>query len=166
MMDLQVAVFLIIFLSLSSLATIGICFVEIRSCWRQYRFRVETQKLRRLNLTVEHLEEVIEKDAAAVQQILEHQPLKPLEPSTPYLFQHLDHLDMEHDKWNHHVLSPPVSEPAYHMQRLYHDHQPPRPEFGLRRNLDQDDFEDATNNHHFIYASHHRTNHMGIGAFV
>lgn len=38
-MDLQVAVFLLIFLSISSLATIGICFVEIRSCWRNYRRR-------------------------------------------------------------------------------------------------------------------------------
>ncbi len=36
-MDLQVAIFLLIFLSISSLATIGICFVELRSCWRNYR---------------------------------------------------------------------------------------------------------------------------------
>ena len=44
MMDLQVAIFLLIFLSLSCLATLGICFVEIRSCWRQYRLRIETQR--------------------------------------------------------------------------------------------------------------------------
>lgn len=44
-MDLQVAIFLLIFLSLSSLATLGICYVEIRSCWRNYRMR-KTQKTR------------------------------------------------------------------------------------------------------------------------
>lgn len=35
-MDLQVAVFLLIFLSISSLATLGICFIELRSCWRNH----------------------------------------------------------------------------------------------------------------------------------
>ena len=44
MMDLQVAIFLLIFLSLSCLATLGICYVEIRSCWRQYRLSIETQR--------------------------------------------------------------------------------------------------------------------------
>ena len=43
-MDLQVAIFLLIFLSLSCLATLGICYVEIRSCWRQYRLSIETQR--------------------------------------------------------------------------------------------------------------------------
>ena len=36
-MDFEVAIFLLIFLSLGVLATVGICFVEIRSCWRNYR---------------------------------------------------------------------------------------------------------------------------------
>jgi hypothetical protein len=43
-MDLQVAIFLLIFLSISSLATIGICFVELRSCWRNYRSRNSTKQ--------------------------------------------------------------------------------------------------------------------------
>ena len=38
-MDIEIAIFLLLFLSLSLLATIGICFVEIRSCWRNYRTR-------------------------------------------------------------------------------------------------------------------------------
>jgi len=43
-MDLQVAIFLLIFLSISSLATIGICFAELRSCWRNYRSRHTTKQ--------------------------------------------------------------------------------------------------------------------------
>lgn len=42
-MDLQVAIFLLIFLSISSLATLGICFVELRSCWRNYRAKHESK---------------------------------------------------------------------------------------------------------------------------
>lgn len=42
-MDFEVAVFLLIFLSLGVLATVGICFVEIRSCWRNYRLEKSQQ---------------------------------------------------------------------------------------------------------------------------
>ena len=38
MMDLQVTLFLLI------VATLGFCCVEIRSCWRQYRLSIETQR--------------------------------------------------------------------------------------------------------------------------
>jgi len=38
-MDPNAAIFLLSFLSVSSLATLGICFVELRSCWRSYRER-------------------------------------------------------------------------------------------------------------------------------
>ena len=67
MMDLQVAIFLLIFLSLSSLATIGICFVEIRSCWRQYRLKVETQRLRKLNIIVDDADQILDPDKAKLQ---------------------------------------------------------------------------------------------------
>ena len=36
--------------------SVGICFVEIRSCWRQYRFRVEMQRLRKLNVNIDNID--------------------------------------------------------------------------------------------------------------
>jgi hypothetical protein len=92
MMDLQVAIFLLIFLSLSSLATIGICIVELRSCWRQYRFRIECLKLRKLNLTVEnveHLSNIANPDQ--LKQLEESEiNIEPLEESRSHS-QHLHH---------------------------------------------------------------------------
>ena len=43
-MDLQVTLFLLIFLPLSFFATLGFCCVEIRSCWRHCRLSIQTQR--------------------------------------------------------------------------------------------------------------------------
>ena len=43
-MDLQVTLFLLIFLPLSFLATLRFCCVEIRSCWRHCRLSIQTQR--------------------------------------------------------------------------------------------------------------------------
>ena len=43
----------------------------LRSCWRQYRFRVEMQRLRKLNLTVESIDGEISVPNEKEQCILE-----------------------------------------------------------------------------------------------
>ena len=125
MMDLQVGIFLLIFLSLSSLATIGICFVEIRSCWRQYRLKVETKKLRKLNILDENEELTIDPDNECLaleaadnemeqHQILYNPGLNPLanNPSAP-----IEHHAVALAS-NEHILQQPeeYNQPAFHNQ--------------------------------------------------
>ena len=165
MMDLQVAIFLLIFLSLSSLATIGICFVEIRSCWRQYRLRVETQRLRKLNIIVEEGDHELVVGAAdqngdkeCNNAVLE----AALEPASaliaaeqnshqhPYVT-HMNHVDQhgDLDLENNHDMMDHSAEQAYH--GLYHQHPRSHEVF-------------APHHHQLIYASHHFP--RGMGAFV
>ena len=114
-MDLQVAIFLLIFLSLSSLATIGICFVEIRSCWRQYRLKVETKKLRKLNILDDNEELTIEHDNDCVIETDQDmdQPQILYNPST-----HLDPHPHPHPSEH---FNPPQEE--YHQQPQHFHHQ-------------------------------------------
>lgn len=157
MMDLQVGIFLLIFLSLSSLATIGICFVEIRSCWRQYRLKVETKKLRKLNILDENEELAIDADNECVIGLDANEELDPNQsvlyqglpmntiPSAP-----LDH----HAVASEHILPPEDYSPNFHNQIE----------------------EVYLNNHQLIYhAGHHRLPHprsprdprqQHLGAFV
>lgn len=177
-MDLQVAIFLLIFLSLSSLATIGICFVEIRSCWRQYRFRVEMQKLRKLNLAVENANgEIVvpstalinDKDHCLLESAMDpmlEQPIinsygimvDPSEHHNPMdLESNSDHLLLPHNSSETFELSHFDTSPAhhsapgvmYHHGNHHHDHQALEEMFHSQ----------------MIYSSPHRLS-CGMGAFV
>jgi len=157
MMDLQVGIFLLIFLSLSSLATIGICFVEIRSCWRQYRLKVETKKLRKLNILDENEELAIDADNECVIG-LDADPSGEMDQNQSILYstgcQMNPSAPLEHHE---HVLQPEdqYSQPTFHNQIE----------------------EVYLNNHQLIYhAGHHRLPHprsqgdprqqQHLGAFV
>lgn len=167
MMDLQVAIFLLIFLSLSSLATIGICFVEIRSCWRQYRLRVETQRLRKMNIIVDESEECIVENVVDKDLVLE----AALEPSTGTT---ATILAMEPNHYNH-FNHDQFSEQDYETFPYHHSHHSVQnvPELYHHQAMFSPNIEEvfSSNNHqhHLIYASSHaaqRFQQRGMGAFV
>lgn len=179
-MDLQVAIFLLIFLSLSCLATLGICYVEIRSCWRQYRLSIETQRLRKLNIIIGDEDAIINVDNVVDKECVLEAALEPAttailaaaavgsSENDQYHFSglenHLNHFDLDIGQYQD---LPTVVQPQPPVTSTdYHNNTNASPHNGHDRMIAFHEDVFSANNHHLIYAASHQRFQRDMGAFV